>query len=59
MPDINNETNFLTWFPDMPSLYLPVFWAKQEAGIPQADADNFTSAVYGALFLGDIALYGN
>lgn len=26
-------------------------------GIPQADADEFTSKVYGALFMSDVALY--
>jgi hypothetical protein len=81
MPTLDNETADVTWFANMPQLYMPVFWARQEAGIcapssslilhthshicdaippigiPQPDADEFTSKVYGALFLSDAALY--
>lgn len=33
MPTMDNETAGVTWFENMPTLYMPLFWAKQEAGI--------------------------
>lgn len=57
MPLPDNETAEVTWFPNMRSLQMPVFWATQEAGIPDKEAADFVAAVYGALFLSDVARY--
>jgi len=47
-----------TWFGNVSSTLMPIFWVMQEAGIGDADADQFKNDFYGVLFLVDFFQIG-
>jgi len=47
-----------TWFPNVTEALVPVFWVIQEAGIGDADANQFKNDFYGAMWLSNVIQIG-
>jgi hypothetical protein len=47
-PIPNNDTHTSTWFPSLPRTFMPLLWAKNEAGLEEAEARSFGGAISAA-----------